>query len=48
MKNLANSYGLKNSDFILERKMVEPNQYQNSKQQDQPDAVSSFYFTLEK
>ena len=30
---------LKNSDFILETKMAELNQNQNSKQPDQPDAV---------
>ena len=32
-------YRLKNSDFILESKMVELNQNKNSKQPDQPDAV---------
>ena len=30
---------LKNSDFILESKMVETNQNKNSKQQDRPDVV---------
>ena len=39
MKNLANFHRLKNSDFILESKMVELNQNKNSKQPDQPDAV---------
>ena len=29
---------MKNSDFILESKMVELNKNENSKQQDQPDA----------
>ena len=38
---------LKNSDFILESKMVELNQNKNSKQPDQPDAVWKLYFTLE-
>ena len=37
MKNLANFYRLKNSDFILESKMAELNQNKNSKQR--PDAV---------
>ena len=35
---------LKNSESILESKMVELNQNQNSKQ---PDAVRKLYFTLE-
>ena len=39
MKNLANFHRLKNSDFILETKMVELYQNKNSKQLDQPDAV---------
>ena len=39
MKNLANFHRLKNSDFILESKMAELNQNQNSKQPDRPDAV---------
>ena len=39
MKNLANFHRLKNSDFILESKIAEPNQNQNSKQPDRPDAV---------
>ena len=39
MKNLANFHRLKNSDFILENKMKELNQNQNSKQPDRPDAV---------
>ena len=38
---------LKNSDFILETKMAELNQNQNSKQPDRPDAVWKFYFTLQ-
>ena len=33
MRNLANFYRLKNSDFILENKMDELNQNKNSKQQ---------------
>ena len=39
MKNLANFLRLKNSDFILETKMVELNENKNSKQLDRPDAV---------
>ena len=40
MRNLANFHRLKNSDdFILESKMAELNQYENSKQLDRPDAV---------
>ena len=39
MKNSANFHRLKNSDFILESKMKELNQNQNSKQPDRPDAV---------
>ena len=38
-RNLANFRRLKNSDFILESKMAELNQNQNSKQPDQPDVV---------
>ena len=34
MKNLANFYRLKNSDFILESKLVELNKNKNSKQLD--------------
>ena len=37
----------KNSDFILESKMVELNQNKNSKQPDRPDTVWKLYFTLE-
>ena len=47
MANLANSHKLKNSSFILESKMAELNQNQNSKQPDQPDAVWKRYFNLE-
>ena len=39
MKNLENFHRLKNSYFILESKMVELNQNQDSKQPDRPDAV---------
>ena len=45
MKNLANFHRLKYSDFILESKMAELNQNQNSKQLDRPDAVRKLYFT---
>ena len=38
---------LKNSDFILESKMVELNQNKNSKQPDRPDGMWKLYFTLE-
>ena len=47
MKNLANFHRLKNSDFILESKMVELNQNQNSKQLDRPVAVRKLCFTVE-
>ena len=46
-RNLAKFHRLKNSDFILESKMVELNQNKNSKQLDWPDAVKNLYFTLE-
>ena len=39
MRNLANFHRLKNSDFILESKMVELNRNKNLKQLDRPDAV---------
>ena len=39
MKNLANFGRLENSDFILESKMAELNQNQNSKQTDRQDAA---------
>ena len=45
--NLVNFHRLKNSDFILEGKMVELNQNENSKQLDRPDAVRKLYCTLE-
>ena len=47
MKNLANFHGLKNRDFILERKMAELYRNKNLKQLDRPDAVRKLYFTLE-
>ena len=47
MTSLANFHKLKNSDFILESKMVELNQNKNSKQQDQLYAVRSLCFTSE-
>ena len=47
MANLENFRSLKNSDFILERKMVELNQNKNSKQLDWLYAVKKLYFTLE-
>ena len=47
VKNMANFHRLKNSDFILENKMAELNQNQNSKQPDWPDAEWKLYFTLE-
>ena len=46
MKNLANFHRLKNSNFILESKMVELNQNKNSKQLGRPDAVQKLDFTL--
>ena len=45
--NLVNFHRLKNSDFILEGKMVELNQNENSKQLDRPDAERKLYCTLE-
>ena len=39
MKNLANFHRLKNSNFILENKMVELNQNKKPKQPDRPEAV---------
>ena len=47
LKNLANFYRLKNSDLILESKMVKLNQNKNSKQADRPDRVWKPFFTLE-
>ena len=47
MWNLANFHRLKNSDFILENKMVELNQNKNLKQLDRLDAGRKLYFTLE-
>ena len=47
MRNLANFHRLKNDDFILDSKMAELNQNQNSKQLDRPDAVRKLYFTFE-
>ena len=46
MRNLANFYWLKNSDFILESKIAELNQNKNSKQLGRPDAVKKLYFYL--
>ena len=39
MRNLANVHRLKNSDFILESKMMKLNQNNNSKQSNPPDVV---------
>ena len=39
MRNLANVHRLKNSDFILESKMMKLNQNDNSKQSNPPDVV---------
>ena len=47
VRNLANFHRLKNKDFILESKMAELHQNENSKQLDQPYAVRKLYFTLE-
>ena len=47
MRNLAKFNRLKNSDLILESKMVELNQSKNSKQVDRPDGARKLYFTLE-
>ena len=47
IRNFAKFHRLKNSDSILESKMVELNQNKNSKQLDRPNAVRKLYFTLE-
>ena len=47
MRNLANFQRLKDSDFILESKIVELNQNKNWKKTDRGDAVWKLYFTLE-
>ena len=47
MRNLWNFYRLRNSDLILESKMVELYLNKNSKQQDRLDAVWKLYFTVE-
>ena len=39
MRNLENFHRLKNSDFILESKMVELNKNKNLKQLNRPDVV---------
>ena len=39
IKNLAHFHRLKNSDFIVESKMVELHQIKNSKQPDRADAI---------
>ena len=39
MRNLANVHRLKNSDFILQSKMMKLNQNNNSKQSNPPDVV---------
>ena len=39
LRILANFHRLKNSNFILEGKMVEVNKNKNSKQPDRPDTV---------
>ena len=47
MRNFVNFRRLKNSDFILESKIVEVNQNKNKKETDWPDEVWKFYSTLE-
>ena len=47
MWNLANFHSLKNNDIILQSKMTELNQNQNSKQLDRPDEFRKLYFTFE-
>ena len=48
IRNLANFHRSKNSNFILESKMVELNQNKNSKEPYRSDGVWKRYFTLEK
>ena len=43
MRTLANFHRLKNSDFILENKMVELNQNKNLKQLNRPDPVRKLF-----
>ena len=45
--DMRNFHRLKNSDFILETKMVELNKNKNLKLPDQPDAVWKLYFSFE-
>ena len=45
-RNLANFHRLKNSDLILESKMVKLNQNKNSEQPDRKDTVWKHNFTL--
>ena len=47
MRNSANVHRLTISDFILESKIAELNQNQNSKQPDQTDAAWKLHFTSE-
>ena len=47
ISKMISFHRLKNSNFILESKMAELNQNENSKQLDRPDAVRKLYFTLE-
>ena len=46
MKNSVNFHRLKNSDFIIESKMTELTQTENSKQLDRPGAVRKLHFVL--
>ena len=46
MKNLANLHRLRSNDFILESKMAELNQNENSKQPDPWSTVWKPYFNL--
>ena len=48
IRNLASFHRLKNCNFILESKMAEVDQSQNSKQPDRQDAARKLYFTLNK
>ena len=43
MRNLANFHRLKNSNFILGKRIAQLNKNKNSKQPDWPDAVKTLF-----
>ena len=48
IRNLSNFQRLKNSDFILERKMAELNENKNLKQLDRPDVARKLILPWKK